>query len=27
RMGDICLDPQLQPGAWRPLNAEEICSV
>ncbi|HEJ1287916.1 TPA: 16S rRNA pseudouridine(516) synthase, partial [Pseudomonas aeruginosa] len=27
RMGDICLDPQLPPGAWRPLNAEEICSV
>ncbi|HHK2604873.1 TPA: hypothetical protein ACQRK6_006119, partial [Pseudomonas aeruginosa] len=22
-----CLDPQLPPGAWRPLNAEEICSV
>ncbi|HIE0736641.1 TPA: hypothetical protein ACXJNE_006030, partial [Pseudomonas aeruginosa] len=20
-------DPQLPPGAWRPLNAEEICSV
>lgn len=27
RMGDIYLDPQLPPGAWRPLNAEEICSV
>lgn len=27
RMGDIYLDPQLGPGAWRPLTKTEISSV